>query len=90
MPPLSVYVFVGEHILLVDFVDHMYSSGYLSTGKYAIIAVDEEIYVPDVNPEWYMVKGGYPGGTWSNIGIRVVHTWSKVGMAIIQTQNQIT
>ncbi|XP_043212329.1 guanylate cyclase 32E-like, partial [Amphibalanus amphitrite] len=52
-----VYVFVGEHILLVDFVEHMYVSGYLSTGKYAIIAVDEEIYVPDVNPEWYMVKG---------------------------------
>ena len=54
----SVYVFVGEHILLVDFVQYMYVNGYLSTGKYAIIAVDEEIYDPDVAPEWYMVKGG--------------------------------
>ena len=35
----------------------MYVNGYLSTGKYAIIAVDEEIYDPDVAPEWYMVKG---------------------------------
>ena len=54
---ISVYVFVGEHILLVDFVQYMYVQGDLSTGKYAIIAVDDEIYVPDVTPEWYMVKG---------------------------------
>ncbi|CAH0701440.1 unnamed protein product [Spodoptera exigua] len=41
-----VYVFLGEHIALVDFVKVMQRRGLLTAGEYAIVAVDDEIYDP--------------------------------------------
>ncbi|XP_075973555.1 guanylyl cyclase at 32E [Anticarsia gemmatalis] len=41
-----VYVFLGEHIALVDFVKVLQRRGLLTTGEYAIVAVDDEIYDP--------------------------------------------
>ncbi|XP_035432904.2 guanylate cyclase 32E isoform X2 [Spodoptera frugiperda] len=41
-----IYVFLGEHIALVDFVKVMQRRGLLTAGEYAIVAVDDEIYDP--------------------------------------------
>ncbi|KAJ2939161.1 hypothetical protein O0L34_g8474 [Tuta absoluta] len=41
-----IYVFLGEHIALVDFVSVLQKKGLLKDGHYAVIAVDDEIYDP--------------------------------------------
>lgn len=42
--PLKVYVFIGEHIAMVDFVRCMQNRKLLKDGDYIIISVDDEIY----------------------------------------------
>lgn len=42
----TVYVFLGEHIALVDFVKVLQKRGLLTNGEYAVVAVDDEIYDP--------------------------------------------
>ncbi|XP_039754193.1 guanylate cyclase 32E [Pararge aegeria] len=42
-----VYVFLGEHIALVDFVNVLQRRGLLAAGEYAVVAVDDEIYDPN-------------------------------------------
>ncbi|XP_034830780.2 guanylate cyclase 32E [Maniola hyperantus] len=42
-----VYVFLGEHIALVDFVNILQRRGLLAAGEYAVVAVDDEIYDPN-------------------------------------------
>ncbi|XP_052740371.1 guanylate cyclase 32E-like [Bicyclus anynana] len=42
-----VYVFLGEHIALVDFVNTLQRRGLLQGGEYAVVAVDDEIYDPN-------------------------------------------
>ncbi|GLV44985.1 Guanylyl cyclase at 32E [Carabus blaptoides fortunei] len=42
-----VYVFVGEHIALVDFVKCLQRRKLLDTGDYVVISVDDEIYDPN-------------------------------------------
>lgn len=42
----AVYVFLGEHIALVDFVRVLQRRGLLAAGEYAVLAVDDEIYDP--------------------------------------------
>ncbi|XP_063362021.1 guanylate cyclase 32E-like [Cydia amplana] len=44
-----VYVFLGEHIALVDFVKVLQRRGLLQTGDYAVVAVDDEIYDPSTS-----------------------------------------
>lgn len=39
-----VYVFIGEHIAMVDFVRCMQNRKLLEDGDYIIISVDDEIY----------------------------------------------
>ncbi|XP_052127251.1 guanylate cyclase 32E-like, partial [Frankliniella occidentalis] len=41
-----VYVFVGEHVALVDFVKVLHRRGLLEKGEYVVISVDDEIYDP--------------------------------------------
>lgn len=41
-----MYVFLGEHIALADFVKVLQRRGLLQTGDYAVVAVDDEIYDP--------------------------------------------
>jgi guanylate cyclase, other len=41
---LPVYVFVGEHFAMVDFVKCLQNRGLLKTGNYMVISVDDEIY----------------------------------------------
>lgn len=56
-----VYVFVGEHIALVDFVKCLQKRGLLKNGEYIVISVDDEIYHPErrrnivqrgINEQW--------------------------------------
>lgn len=42
----SVYVFVGEHLALVDFVLCLQRRTLLDNGDYIVISVDDEIYDP--------------------------------------------
>lgn len=42
----KVYVFVGEHIAMVDFVRCLQNRRLLETGDYMVISVDDEIYDP--------------------------------------------
>lgn len=42
-----VYVFVGEHIALVDFVRCLQQRRLLERGEYVVISVDDEIYDPE-------------------------------------------
>ncbi|XP_047995583.1 guanylate cyclase 32E-like [Leguminivora glycinivorella] len=44
-----VYVFLGEHVALVDFVMVLQRRGLLQTGDYAVVAVDDEIYDPSIS-----------------------------------------
>ncbi|CAD7079001.1 unnamed protein product [Hermetia illucens] len=41
-----IYVFVGEHIAMVDFVRCLQNRRLLETGDYIVISVDDEIYDP--------------------------------------------
>jgi guanylate cyclase, other len=41
-----VYVFLGEHIALVDFVSCLQRKRLLDNGEYIVISVDDEIYDP--------------------------------------------
>lgn len=42
-----VYVFVGEHIALIDFVKCLQRRKLLDSGDYVVISVDDEIYDPN-------------------------------------------
>lgn len=42
-----MYVFVGEHVALVDFVKVLHRRGLLEKGEYVVISVDDEIYDPE-------------------------------------------
>ncbi|XP_013168990.1 PREDICTED: guanylate cyclase 32E-like [Papilio xuthus] len=42
-----IYVFLGEHVALVEFVNALRRRGLLDAGEYAVIAVDDEIYDPN-------------------------------------------
>ncbi|KAK9883749.1 hypothetical protein WA026_001938 [Henosepilachna vigintioctopunctata] len=42
-----VYVFVGEHIALIDFVKCLQRRRLLDSGEYVVISVDDEIYDPN-------------------------------------------
>ncbi|XP_044272562.1 guanylate cyclase 32E [Tribolium madens] len=42
-----VYVFVGEHIALIDFIKCLQRRKLLDTGDYVVISVDDEIYDPN-------------------------------------------
>ncbi|XP_059618023.1 guanylate cyclase 32E-like [Phlebotomus argentipes] len=41
-----IYIFVGEHIAMVDFVRCLQNRDLLQTGDYMVISVDDEIYDP--------------------------------------------
>lgn len=43
----SVYVFVGEHIALIDFIKCLRRRKLLDSGDYVVISVDDEIYDPN-------------------------------------------
>lgn len=43
---LTVYVFLGEHIALIDFMRVLQRRGLLQNGEYAVVAIDDEIYDP--------------------------------------------
>lgn len=45
LPP-TVYVFIGEHIGMVDFVRCLQNRNLLNSGDYMVISVDDEIYDP--------------------------------------------
>lgn len=47
----TVYVFIGEHIALIDFLFCMQQRNLLDRGDYIVISVDEEIYNPQVEKE---------------------------------------
>ncbi|CAH1399403.1 unnamed protein product [Nezara viridula] len=42
-----VYVFVGDHVALVDFVKCLRKRGLLEKGEYIVISADDEIYNPE-------------------------------------------
>ncbi|XP_044758334.1 guanylate cyclase 32E-like isoform X2 [Coccinella septempunctata] len=42
-----IYVFVGEHIALIDFVKCLQRRKLLDSGDYVVISVDDEIYDPN-------------------------------------------
>lgn len=44
MPYHLVYVFIGEHIAMVDFVRCLQNRGLLESGDYIVVSVDDEIY----------------------------------------------
>jgi len=44
---VQVYVFVGEHVALVDLVRCLQRRRLLERGEYIIISVDDEIYDPE-------------------------------------------
>ncbi|KAJ0176973.1 hypothetical protein K1T71_006982 [Dendrolimus kikuchii] len=48
-----IYVFLGEHIALVDFVNVLQRRGLLTAGEYAVVAVDDEIYDPSTSAITY-------------------------------------
>ncbi|XP_017859898.1 PREDICTED: guanylate cyclase 32E [Drosophila arizonae] len=39
-----IYVFIGEHIAMVDFVRCLQNRGLLESGDYIVVSVDDEIY----------------------------------------------
>lgn len=41
-----VYVFIGEHIAMIDFIKCLQKRNLLSSGEYMVISVDDEIYNP--------------------------------------------
>ncbi|XP_065221202.1 guanylate cyclase 32E [Planococcus citri] len=43
-----VYIFIGEHIALMDFLSCMQKHRLLETGEYVIISVDDDMYKPEV------------------------------------------
>uniref|UniRef100_A0A182VU62 Guanylate cyclase n=1 Tax=Anopheles minimus TaxID=112268 RepID=A0A182VU62_9DIPT len=48
-----VYVFVGDHIEMVDFVRCLQNRKLLSTGDYIVISIDDEIYDPNMKRNIY-------------------------------------
>ncbi|XP_050084377.1 guanylate cyclase 32E [Anopheles aquasalis] len=52
-----VYIFVGDHIEMVDFVRCMQNRKLLSSGDYIVISIDDEIYDPNMKRNIYQ-------GTW--------------------------
>ncbi|XP_035915374.1 guanylate cyclase 32E isoform X1 [Anopheles stephensi] len=49
----TVYVFVGDHIEMVDFVRCLQNRKLLSTGDYIVISIDDEIYDPNMKRNIY-------------------------------------
>ena len=48
-----MYLFIGEHIALVDFVKALHELGALDNGEYVIISIDDFNYDPDTNAQLY-------------------------------------
>ena len=48
-----VYLFIGEHIALVDFVKALHGLKVLGNGDYMIISIDDFIFDPDSNAQEY-------------------------------------
>lgn len=48
-----MYLFLGEHIALVDFVKALHSLGLLDYGEYVIISIDDFIFDPESNAQEY-------------------------------------
>ena len=42
----SVYVFIGEHVAMIDFIKCLQNRNLLRNGEYMVISVDDEIYNP--------------------------------------------
>lgn len=45
-PIRLVYVFIGEHIAMIDFIKCLQNRNLLRGGEYMVISVDDEIYNP--------------------------------------------
>jgi guanylate cyclase len=48
-----VYLFIGEHIALVDFVKALHGLKVLGNGDYMIISIDDFIFDPESNAQEY-------------------------------------
>merc|ERR1711911_19992 len=48
-----VYLFIGEHVALVDFVKALHELGALANGEYIIISIDDFDYDPNSNAQQY-------------------------------------
>lgn len=69
-----MYVFVGEHIALVDFIKCLQKRSLLESGDYIVISVDDEIYDP--NRRIKIIRRGKQTALWSKI--RVIRTKTAV------------
>lgn len=50
---VTVYLFIGEHIALVDFVKSLHSMKVLENGEYVIISIDDFMFDPEHNAKEY-------------------------------------
>lgn len=50
---ILVYLFIGEHVALVDFVKALHELGALANGEYIIISIDDFDYDPNSNAQQY-------------------------------------
>ncbi|XP_063825246.1 guanylate cyclase 32E [Ostrinia nubilalis] len=80
-----VYVFLGEHIALVDFVSVLQRRGLLDKGEYAVVAVDDEIYDPSTaaithaaEPPYYSVRMPCPSLVRKQVPIEAAHLYDGV------------
>lgn len=48
-----VYLFIGEHIALVDFVKALHALQALGNGEYMVISIDDFIFDPESNAQEY-------------------------------------
>jgi len=54
-----VYLFIGEHIALVDFVKALHGLKVLANGDYTIISIDDFIFDPESNAQEYTSRSKY-------------------------------
>ena len=50
---VPVYLFIGEHVALVDFVKSLQALKVLENGDYVFISIDDFIFDPEVNAPQY-------------------------------------
>ena len=50
---LLVYLFIGEHIALVDFVKALHEVKEVKPKEYMVISIDDFIYDPESNAQEY-------------------------------------
>lgn len=50
---ITVYVFVGDYIEMVDFVRCLQNRNLLSSGDYMVISIDDEVYDPSTKRNIY-------------------------------------